>query len=169
MLIQFRKYHFVNLVNQSEFHSGLFYNVRSVDPECAGVQDLDWLDGSVPVISRCVTSTIDQILWVWPLNDDIIITSWTNHSLQDLAEAGMAVVKPGALHHGDVELRSVSVWTSISHAHPARSIVTEYEVLISEVSAVDTVATCSITIGEVTTCEYIEVQKQLWWETCSMQ
>ena len=73
-----------------------------------------------------------------------------HHAPQHFAKAGVSGVQPGTGHHSDVELGAVGVWPSIGHAHPAGSVVTKDEVLISEVLTVNTVATSAIKVGEVT-------------------
>lgn len=73
------------------------------------------------------------------------------HTLNNTAEDNMLAIKPGSLDCAQEELGTIGVWSSIGHGQNARASVTQVEVLISKLLAIDGLPTCSIPISEVTT------------------
>jgi len=73
------------------------------------------------------------------------------HALHHTAEHNMLVVQPAGLHSGNEELTAIGVGPSISHGHNTRASVLQLEVLISELAAIDGLATSAIVVGEVST------------------
>jgi len=71
-----------------------------------------------------------------------------------LPEDDVAIVKPGRDHRGDEELGAVRVWSSIGHREQARSIVFQFEALVSKLLAVDGFATSAVATSEVTTLKH---------------
>ena len=71
------------------------------------------------------------------------------HSREDLSKACVCSIEPGALDDRDVELGAISVRTSIRHAHPTSTIVTEDKVLIREIPSEDAVATSAIRVSKI--------------------
>lgn len=63
----------------------------------------------------------------------------------------MSVVEPGGLDGSDEELRSVGVGASVSHRHDSGAGVLQGEVLVSELVAVDGLATGTVVVGKVST------------------
>lgn len=63
----------------------------------------------------------------------------------------MTVVQPGSLHSRDKELRSIGVWSSISHAHDAGSGMLKSEVLVFEFVSINGLSSSTVVVGEVTT------------------
>ena len=74
------------------------------------------------------------------------------HSREDLSEARVRSIEPGALDDCDEELGAISVGTSIRHAHPTSTIVTEDKVLIREIPSEDAVATSAIRVSKISSC-----------------
>lgn len=66
----------------------------------------------------------------------------------------MLAIKVRGQHGGDEELRSVGVGAGVGHGQEADTVVLQLEVLIGELGAVDTLATTSITSGEITTLQH---------------
>lgn len=52
----------------------------------------------------------------------------------------MFAVQPWSLNGGDEELRTISVFASVSHAEPAVAVVPQFEVLIRKSVSVDALA-----------------------------
>jgi len=71
------------------------------------------------------------------------------HALDDRSKHDMLSVKPGGLCRTQKELRSVCILSSIGHRQNTRSGVFQCEVLISELLAVDRLATGTVALGEV--------------------
>jgi len=63
-------------------------------------------------------------------------------------------VEPGGDDSGDEELGAVGVGTGVGHGKKTGLGVVELEVLISELVAVDGLATSAVAAGEVTTLEH---------------
>jgi hypothetical protein len=66
----------------------------------------------------------------------------------------VAAIKPLGLLGGNEELRSISVFASISHGQPSGSVVLQLEVLIVKLVSIDGFAACSITASEVTALDH---------------
>lgn len=73
------------------------------------------------------------------------------HALDNAAENDVAIVEPGGLHGGDEELGSVGVGTGVGHRHDTGTGVSQDEVLILELVAVDGLASGSVVVLEVAT------------------
>jgi len=73
------------------------------------------------------------------------------HALHNTAKHDVLVVQPAGLNSGDEELASIGVGSSISHGHDTRASVLQCEVLISELAAIDGLATSAVVVGEVST------------------
>ena len=82
------------------------------------------------------------------------------HSREDLSKACVCSIEPGALDDSDVELGAISVRTSIGHAHPSSTIVTEDKVLIREIPSEDAVATSAIKVSKISSC-----RKKIYYTT----
>jgi len=61
----------------------------------------------------------------------------------------MSPVQPGSYNGGDEELRSVGIFTSVSHGKEARLGVFELEIFICEFVSVDGFSTSSVSLGEI--------------------
>ena len=75
-------------------------------------------------------------------------------ALNDLTENGVSAIEPRGLLEGDEELGAVGVGTSVRHGEEVGLGVLESEVLVSELVAVDGLATGSVAGGEVTTLSH---------------
>merc|ERR1711890_10974 len=91
------------------------------------VFDLDVLDRFVPTVSLVLLYLPDYI-----------------HSLHHLPEHHVSPIQPGGLLHGDEELRTISVLSSVSHGEPPSSIMLQLEVLDNPVELAPLV---SLTLG----------------------
>lgn len=66
----------------------------------------------------------------------------------------MLAIEPGGDDGGDEELGAVGVGTAVGHGEEAGLGVTEVEVLISKLVAVDGLAASAVAAGEVTTLDH---------------
>lgn len=73
------------------------------------------------------------------------------HTLDNTAEDNVAVIEPGGLHGGDEELGSVGVGSGICHRHDSGASVSQDEVLILELVAVDGLSTSTVVVLEIAT------------------
>lgn len=73
------------------------------------------------------------------------------HTLDDATEDDVTVIQPGGLHGGDEELGSVGVRAGVGHRHDSGAGVSQDEVLILELVAIDGLATGAVVVLEVTT------------------
>ena len=87
---------------------------------------------SVPVIHGCHIGTQDS--------SNRSRKRKTHHSFQDLAEHNVSAVQPFGFLRGDKELRTVRVFASVSHRHPARAVVLQFEVLVVKTVPINTLA-----------------------------
>jgi hypothetical protein len=76
------------------------------------------------------------------------------HAVNDLAEDDVGAVQPGGDNSGNEELGAVGILASVGHGQKTRLGVLDFEVLISELLAVNGLATGAIALGEVTTLEH---------------
>lgn len=67
----------------------------------------------------------------------------------NLTEDTVLAVEPRGNDGGDEELRAIGVGTSVSHGEEERSVVTELEVLVGELVAVDGLAASAVVVGEL--------------------
>lgn len=67
----------------------------------------------------------------------------------DLTEDDVLAVEPRGNDSGDEELRAVGVGTGVGHGEEERSVVTELEVLVGELVAVDGLAASAVVVGEL--------------------
>lgn len=72
------------------------------------------------------------------------------HAFDDASEDDVAIIEPGGLHGGDEELGSVGVRAGVGHRHDSGASVSQDEVLILELVAVDGLSTGAIVVLEVT-------------------
>jgi hypothetical protein len=72
-------------------------------------------------------------------------------SFNNLAENDVLAVEPRGLDGTDEELGSIGVGTSVGHRKSSGLGVLQLEVLISELSTIDGLATGTVALGEVTT------------------
>lgn len=73
------------------------------------------------------------------------------HTLNNIAKDNMLAVQPGSLNSAKEELGAIGVRSSIGHGQDARAGVTQSEVLISKLGAIDGLPTSAIAGCEVTT------------------
>lgn len=66
----------------------------------------------------------------------------------------MPAIQPGGLHGGDEELGSVGVGASIGHGQDSWAGVLQDEVLISELLAVDGLASSAIVVCEISSLQH---------------
>lgn len=76
------------------------------------------------------------------------------HTLDNVAEDGVLAIQPGGLDGADEELGTVGVGASVGHGEDTGASVLQGEVLISELLAVDGLATGTVAAGEVTSLEH---------------
>ncbi len=60
--------------------------------------------------------------------------------IKNLSKDDVPAVEPRGLHGGDEELASVGVLSSVGHGQPAGAEVTQLEVLVGELLAIDRLA-----------------------------
>ena len=82
------------------------------------------------------------------------------HALNDLAEDDVLAIEPWAWDGGDEELGAVSVLAGVCHGKKTWAGVLVLEVLISELLAVDGLATGAVHASEVTTLDH-----EVWDDT----
>lgn len=75
-------------------------------------------------------------------------------ALDDLTENNVTSIEPLSLHRADEKLASVRVGTGIRHTQDSWSGVGQFEVLVGELVAVDTLAAGAIARGEITTLDH---------------
>lgn len=73
------------------------------------------------------------------------------HALNNTAKDNVFAIQPGSLDSAQEELGTIGVGSSIGHGQDARASVTQGEVLIGKLLAVNGLPACSIAISEVTT------------------
>jgi len=73
------------------------------------------------------------------------------HTLGDGAEDAVLAIQPLGLDGAQEELGAVGVGTSVGHGEDARASVLQLEVLISELLAIDGLATSAVAASEITT------------------
>lgn len=73
------------------------------------------------------------------------------HAFPHPAESHVFEVQVFGFLQGDEELRVVCVTASIGHGQYARACVPNIEVLVLKLAAIDGLASCAITVGDVTT------------------
>lgn len=81
------------------------------------------------------------------------------HALNNFSKYCVLSIEPFCLFCCDEELGAVGVGPSISHGEEARLGVLELEVLIRELSTINTLTTSSIEVGKVTTPVVVKVSK----------
>lgn len=74
--------------------------------------------------------------------------------VSNLAEDDVTAVEPRGDNGGDEELGTVGVGTGVGHGKQTGAVVLQLEVLISELLAIDGLATSAVATGEVTTLEH---------------
>ena len=72
-------------------------------------------------------------------------------SFEDLTENGVSAIEPGGGREGDEELGAVGVGASVGHGEKEGLGVLQGEVLVSELVAVDGLATGAVAVREVAT------------------
>lgn len=73
------------------------------------------------------------------------------HALNNTPEDNVLAIQPGSLDSTQEELGTIGVGSSIGHGQNARASVTEGEVLIGELWAIDGLPTCAVASSEVAT------------------
>lgn len=76
------------------------------------------------------------------------------HAFNNSTKHYMTAIQPGGLHGSDEELGTIGVGSSISHREDTRSSVLQEEVLVSELLAIDGLATSTIVVRKVTTLQH---------------
>lgn len=61
----------------------------------------------------------------------------THHAFQNFAKHHVLAIQPGCLNGRDKELGAIGVLACVGHAHPARPVVFQLEVLIGEAFTID--------------------------------
>merc|ERR1740117_54056 len=72
------------------------------------------------------------------------------HALNNLSEHNVAAVEPRGLHSGEEELGAIGVRASVRHAKDTSASVLEFEILVSELRAVNALTASAVAAGEVT-------------------
>ena len=76
------------------------------------------------------------------------------HTLNDFTEDDVPAVEPAGDDGGDEELAAVGVLASVGHGEDSGACVTELEVLISKLGAIDGLAASAVAICEITTLDH---------------
>ena len=105
--------------------------------ELSAVGDDNSLPGFVVAVARVALNSVENF-----------------HTTDDLAEDDVSTVEMGGVDEAEEELAAVSAWASVSHGKDTTAGVLELEVLVSEVRAIDGLATSAVSGGEVTTLSH---------------
>ena len=80
------------------------------------------------------------------------IEDW--ESINNLAKNAMLSVQPCAWDEGHEELRSIGVWSGVGHREVSSSGMSDSEVLVSELHAIDRLSSGTVSSGEISSLSH---------------